>query len=139
MTVAEDLKVIIEAGWNDGSIDDVVYVLMNSNQATGNELEPPTVTTGKCVIIIPEFVGIRFRIGGDSDLVTYEGEILVYCLSYANMKTSLAELKQLFNDYSDGGTDGTIVLTDPSIIGENSEAEFISAIRITWNRVITRG
>ncbi len=137
MTVSEDLKTLIDANWADG-LSKTFLVFMKEDR-TSKEMDPPRPSATEVIGIIFEAVGSKFRITQGSDLTTYDALIIMYTQSYTNMKTALAEMKEIFDDYSDAGTDGYFITNDPTISGEGvSMGKYASKLLVSWTRMIVR-
>ena len=81
--------------------------------------------------------GVPIRYTKGADLIVYEGNIIVYAITYANMITALAELKQIADDLTTGT--GDLSFTVPKIQGEVNKSQFIALMRYKWEKLTDRG
>ena len=115
-TIAEDLETVIDTDWGEAGITMISHVFMKTNQDS-TKLEPPvTPTANKCTIVIMEGIGTPIRSTVGADLIIYEGLLHGFTPTYANMVTSLAELKQIAEDLAKSS--GDLSVTVPMIEGE---------------------
>ena len=135
MTVAEDLKTTIDTDWDDG-LAQITYVFMKTDPDT-TQLEPPDPVADSVRIVIMEGNGIPVRYSKGSDLLIYEGEMHIFTATYANMKTALAELKQIADVLTTGT--GDLSFSIPSIKGEVDEALYVATVKYKWEKLIARG
>jgi len=135
MTIAEDLKTTIDTDWDD-ALGKTVYVFMKTDPDT-TQLEPPDPVTDSVRIVIMEGNGIPIRYSKGSDLLVYEGEMHVFAVSYANMKTALTELKQIADVLTTGT--GDLSFTIPAVKGEVDESLYVATVKYKWEKLIARG
>ena len=134
-TVAEDLKTTIDTDWGD-ALGKTTYVFMKVDQDT-TQLEPPNPATDSVRIVIIEGNGIPIRYTKGADLMVYEGELHVFAVTYANMITALAELKQIADNLLTGV--GDLSFTIPAIKGEEDDDLFVATIKYKWEKLTARG
>ena len=136
-TIAEDIKTMIDTDYSDGVNTVTTLVFMKTDPDT-TPLEPPTTpTAAKATIIIFEGNGIPIRHTEGSDIIVYEGELVVYTITYATMILVLAELKQISNVLTTGT--GELIFNIPKIDGNVQDLIFEATIGYRWERLEARG
>lgn len=136
MTIAEDLKTTIDTDWDD-ELDQITYVFMKTDPDV-TQLEPPEPDAEDPIrIVIIEGNGIPIRYTYGADKIIYEGEMHVFAVTYANMKTALAELKQIADVLTTGV--GDLSFSIPAIKGEVDESLYVATIKYKWEKLVARG
>ena len=128
--ITDDLKTLIDAQWsNPSSVTQtcLIFIAQDPEQS-----ENPVPTTTKVFNIIIEARGLPTRKGHGSDKWRFEGTLLVYATSIANMKVAFAEHKSIAN----ANTDGTLFLSEPNIEGDERDGQYIATILFTWLKTI---
>ena len=136
-TIAEDLKTMIDTDYSDG-VNTVTTIVFMKTDPDVTPLEPPTApTSAKATIIVFEGNGIPIRHTEGSDIIVYEGELVVYTITYATMILVLAELKQISNVLTTGT--GELIFNIPKIDGDVRDTDFEAVINYRWERLEARG
>ena len=136
-TIAEDLKTMIDTDYSDG-VNTVTTIVFMKTDSDATPLEPPTPpTAAKATIIIFEGNGIPIRYTEGSDIIVYEGELVVYTITYATMILVIAELKQIADVLTTGT--GELIFNVPKIEGDVRNDTFEASIKYRWERLEARG
>ena len=133
-TIAELLKVTIDADFNHGTVAETVYVFMKTDPDTTDLMILDAPLDNKTNIIIYEGTGVPVGYTEGSDIIIYEGILEAFTNTYATMILVVAELKQIV-DLQDEGGDLSFVI--PPII--RLEDRFQVTIRYKWEKLIARG
>ena len=128
---------MIDTDYSDGVNTVTTIVFMKTDQDS-TPLEPPVApTSAKATIIIFEGNGIPIRYTEGSDVIVYEGELVVYTITYATMILVIAESKQIADVLTTGT--GELILNVPRIEGDVRNDTFEAVIKYRWERLEARG
>ena len=136
--VAEDVKTLIDTEWDAAraavlSLTQTSYVFMKTSPHA-SDIDPPRRVAGNVTLVIREDRDDSIQTHYGSDLRRYEGQVIAYGISYANMKTTRDELKKIFEE----NTTGRLVYMQPEIKGDIDETSFFFIQDYEWIKIVTR-
>lgn len=131
MTIEEDLKTLIDGQWSLVASPAITVYVYIKNDPADKEMTPAVPVADSVFAVIIPTPATPIRYSRNTFLYVYEGKVIIYAATYANMTATLDELKDIFGD----NTDGDLTYFDPAIEGDVGEKVYLCNMLYKWEKL----